>query len=153
MLVATTQSVGVVPVREEIGWSSDLDHQLALLAEFSKLRAKLEGIQTPGPRYASKILPLLPTDTVLYYRRTQSWGRPATSQSNLPSNSLRRAKFCNSGGNKRGSSNQHTTPKELIDQVHAVSQYLGDEVVITARANSFLRGHGPVLQPKYGKPD
>src|SRR6267143_5146158 len=65
-VVATTQSVGVVPVREEIGWSSDLDHELALLAEFSKLRTKLEEIQTPGPRYESKILPLLPTDTVLY---------------------------------------------------------------------------------------
>src|SRR6266481_2983555 len=65
-VVATTQSVGVVPVREEIGWSSDLDHELALLAEFSKLRTKLEEIQTPGPRYESRILPLLPTDTVLY---------------------------------------------------------------------------------------
>ena len=64
-VVATTQSVGVVPVREEIGWSSDLDHELALLAEFSKLRTKLEEIQTPGPRYESRILPLLPTQPAL----------------------------------------------------------------------------------------
>src|SRR5260370_33138734 len=64
-VVATTQSVGPVPVREEIAWSSDLDHELALLAEFSKLRTKLEEIQTPGPRYESKILPLLPADNVL----------------------------------------------------------------------------------------
>src|SRR6202795_186079 len=45
-VVATTQTVGVVPVREEIGWSSDLNHELALLAEFSKLRQQLETIQT-----------------------------------------------------------------------------------------------------------
>src|SRR3984893_19550049 len=63
--LATTQSIGLVPVREEIGWSSDLDHELALLAEFSRLRQKLEAIDTPGPRYESKILPLLPADTVL----------------------------------------------------------------------------------------
>src|SRR5882757_2234747 len=37
-VVATTQSVGVVPIREEIGWSRDLDHEVALLAQFSKLR-------------------------------------------------------------------------------------------------------------------
>src|SRR6266478_1065183 len=65
-VAATTQSVGVVPVREEIAWSSDLDRELALLAEFSNLRTKLEQIQMPGPRYESKILPLLPADTVLY---------------------------------------------------------------------------------------
>src|SRR5437879_13491616 len=65
-VVATTQSVVVVPVSEEIAWSSDLDHELALLGELSKLRTTLEEIQTPGPRYESKILPLLPTDTVLY---------------------------------------------------------------------------------------
>ncbi|MGH9644256.1 MAG: FecR domain-containing protein, partial [Terriglobales bacterium] len=42
--MATTQKVGLVPVRQEIAWSSDLDHQLALLAEFSKLRKKLDTI-------------------------------------------------------------------------------------------------------------
>src|SRR5437879_10672616 len=41
-VVATTESVGLVPVHEEIGWSSDLDHELALLADFSKLRTKLD---------------------------------------------------------------------------------------------------------------
>ncbi len=143
-VVATTQSVGVVPVREEIGWSSDLDHQLALLAEFSKLRAKLEGIQTPGPRYASKILPLLPTDTVLYIG-VPNLGDALQQANRIFQQQLAQSEILQQWWNKRGSSNQHTTPKELIDQVHAVSQYLGDEVVITARANSFSDGHGPVL--------
>ena len=143
-VVATTQSVGVVPVREEIGWSSDLDHQLALLAEFSKLRAKLEGIQTPGPRYASKILPLLPTDTVLYIG-VPNLGDALQQANRIFQQQLAQSEILQQWWNKRGSSNQHTTPKELIDQVHAVSQYLDNEVVITARANSFSDGHGPVL--------
>src|SRR5207253_113887 len=64
-VVATTQSVGVVPVREEIAWSSN--------------------------------------------------------------------------------PNQHPTPQELIDQIQVISQYLGDEVVITARASSTSNEHGLVL--------
>src|SRR5204862_8243742 len=55
-VVATTQSVGVVSVRGEIGWSSDLDHELALRAEFSKLCAQLEEIRTPGRGLNNRIL-------------------------------------------------------------------------------------------------
>src|SRR5439155_1115551 len=60
--LATTQAVALVPVREEIAWSRDLDHELALLGEFSKLRAKFEQIPTPPARYESNILPLLPQE-------------------------------------------------------------------------------------------
>jgi hypothetical protein len=150
-VVATTQSVGVVPVREEIGWSSDLDHQLALLAEFSKLRAKLEEIQTPGPRYASKILPLLPADTVLYIG-VPNLGDALQQANRIFQQQFAQSKVLQEWWNKRGSSNQHPTPQELIDQVHAMSQYLGDEVVITARANSFSEGQGPVLLAEVRQP-
>jgi len=86
--VATTQSVGLVPVREEIAWSSDLDHELALLAEFSKLRVKLQEIQTPGPRYESKILPLLPADTVLYIGIPNLGAALQEANQNLPATPL-----------------------------------------------------------------
>src|SRR4029077_4648679 len=140
--VATTQSVGLVPVREEIGWSNDLDHELALLAEFSKLRTKLEEIQTPGPRYESKILPLLPADTVLYIG-IPNLGDALQQANRIFQQQLAHSEILLEWWSKRGPSNQHPTPQELIDQVHAVSQYLDDEVVITARGSSFSDGHGP----------
>src|SRR6267154_727198 len=139
-VVARTQSVCVVHVREEIAWTSDLDHQLALLAEFSKLRTKLAEIQTPGPRYESKILPLLPADTVLYIGSPNLWD--ALQQANkIFQQQLSQIKVLQEWWNKSGNSNQHPTPQELIDQIQVISQYLGDEVVITATSNE----HGPVL--------
>src|SRR6266446_6946138 len=149
--VATTQSVGLVPVREEIGWSSDLDHELALLAEFSKLRAKLEQIQTPGPRYESKILPLLPTDTVLYIG-IPNLGDALQQANQILQQQLSQSTVLQDWWNKSGKSNQHPTPQELIDQIHAISQYLGDEVVITARASSVSDSHGPVLLAEVRQP-
>jgi hypothetical protein len=140
-VVATTQSVGVVPVREEIAWSSDLDHELALLAEFSKLRKELAEIQTPGPRYESKILPLLPADTVLYIG-IPNLGDALQQANQIFQQQLSQSKVLQEWWNKSGNSTQHPTPQELIDQIHSVSQYLGDEVVITARG-SF--DSGPVL--------
>src|SRR5258705_13869231 len=142
--VATTQSVGLVPVREEIGWSSDLDHELALLAEFSKLREKLEQIQTPGPRYESKILPLLPADTVLYIG-IPNLGMALQQANQIFQQQLSQSKVLQDWWNKSGNSNQHPTPQELIDQIHYISQYLGDEVVITARGSFESNEHGPVL--------
>jgi hypothetical protein len=150
-VVATTQSVGVVPVREEIGWSSDLDHELALLAEFSKLRTKLEEIQTPGPRYESKILPLLPTDTVLYIG-IPNLGDALQQANQIFQQQLSQSTVLQDWWNKSGKSNQHPTPQELIDQIHAISQYLGDEVVITARASSVSDSHGPVLLAEVRQP-
>jgi DNA-binding FrmR family transcriptional regulator len=142
--VATTQSVGLVPVREEIGWSSDLDHELALLAEFSKLRTKLEEIQTPGPRYESKILPLLPADTVLYIG-IPNLGDALQQANQIFQQQLSQSKVLQDWWNKSGNSNQHPTPQELIDQIQVMSRYLGDEVVITARASSVSNGPGLVL--------
>src|SRR6266699_2416217 len=143
-VVATTQSVGVVPVREEIGWSNDLDHELALLAEFSKLRTKLEEIQTPGPRYESKILPLLPADTVLYIG-IPNLGDALQQANQVFQQQLSQSKVLQDWWNKSGNSNQHPTPQELIGQIQVISRYLGEEVVITARGSSASSGHGPVL--------
>ena len=150
-VVATTQSVGVVSVREEIGWSSDLDHELALLGEFSKLRTKLKEIQTPGPRYESKILPLLPTDTVLYIG-IPNLGDALQQANQIFQQQLSQSTVLQDWWNKSGKSDQHPTPQELIDQIHAISQYLGDEVVITARASSVSDSHGPVLLAEVRQP-
>jgi hypothetical protein len=143
-VVATTQSVGVVPVREEIAWSSDLDHELALLAEFSSLRKKLEEIQTPGPRYESKILPLLPADTVLYIG-IPNLGEALQQANQIFQQQLSQSKVLQDWWNKGGNSTQHPTPQELIDQIHYISRYLGDEVVITAQGSFESSEHGPVL--------
>jgi hypothetical protein len=142
--VATTQSVGLVPVREEIAWSSNLDHELALLAEFSKLRTKLQEIQSPGPRYESKILPLLPADTVLYIG-IPNLGDALQQANQIFQQQLSQSKVLQDWWNKSGNANQHPTPQELINQIQVMSRYLGDEVVITARASSASVGHGPVL--------
>ncbi|HUC52916.1 MAG TPA: FecR domain-containing protein [Candidatus Cybelea sp.] len=148
-VVATTESIGVVPVREEIAWSSDLDHELALLAEFSKFRAKLEEIHTPGPRYESKILPLLPADTVLYIG-IPNLGDALQQANQIFQQQLSQSKVLQDWWNKSGNSNQHPTPQELIDQIQVMSRYLGDEVVITARASSI--GHGPMLLAEVREP-
>jgi hypothetical protein len=149
--VATTQSVGLVPVSQEISWSNDLDHELALLAEFGKLREKLEAIPTPGPRYESKILPLLAQDTVLYIG-VPNLGNALQQANQIFQQQLSQSKVLQDWWNKSGNANQHPTPEELIGQIQAISQYLGDEVVITFRASPGANDHGPILLAEVKQP-
>jgi hypothetical protein len=149
--VATTQSVGRVPVSQEISWSNDLDHELALLAEVTKLRTRLETIQTPGPRYESKILPLLPADTVLYVG-IPNLGNALQQANQIFQEQLAQSKVLQDWWNKSGKSNQHPTPEELIGQIQAISQFLGDEVVITFRASPGAQEHGPLMLAEVRQP-
>jgi hypothetical protein len=149
--VATTQSVGTVPVSQEISWSSDLNHELALLAEFSTLREKLEAIPTPGPRYESKILPLLAPDTILYIG-IPNLGDALQQANQIFQQQLSQSKVLQDWWNKSGNSNQHPTPEELIGQIQAISQYLGNEVVITFRASPGANDHGPILLAEVKQP-
>jgi ferric-dicitrate binding protein FerR (iron transport regulator) len=149
--VATTQSVGTVPVSQEISWSSDLNHELALLAEFSTLREKLEAIPTPGPRYESKILPLLAPDTILYIG-IPNLGDALQQANQIFQQQLSQSKVLQDWWNKSGNSNQHPTPEELIGQIQAISQYLGNEVVITVGGVSSTNQHGPILLAEVQQP-
>ena len=142
--VATTQAVGLVPVREEIGWSKNLDEELALLAEFAMLREKFNEIPTPAPRYESKILPLLPQDTVLYIG-IPNLGDALQQANQIFQQQLAQSPVLQQWWSQGGHSNQHPTPEELISEIRTLSQYLGDEVVITMSGGATHHEGGPVL--------
>jgi FecR protein/Putative zinc-finger len=146
--LATTQAVALVPVREEIAWSHDLDHELALLAEFSKLREKFEQISTPPARYESKILPLLPQDTILYVS-IPNLGEALQQANQIFQQQLVESPVLQQWWGQVNRSAQQITPEELIAQVPALSQFLGDEVVITMSGGS---KNGPVLLSEIRQP-
>lgn len=146
--LATSPAVALVPVREEIAWSHDLDHELALLAEFSKLREKFEQIPTPPARYESKILPLLPQDTILYVS-IPNLGEALQQANQIFQQQLVESPVLQQWWGQVNRSAQQITPEELIAQVPALSQFLGDEVVITMGSGS---RNGPILLSEIRQP-
>jgi hypothetical protein len=138
--LATTQSVGTVPVSEEIGWTQNL----ALLAEFSKLREKFSEIPAPAPRYQSQILPLLPSDTVLYIG-IPNLGDALEQANQIFQQELSQSEVLQQWWSKIVQSNQGPTPEQLIAEIRTLSQYLGDEVVITVPGDSASSDAGPIL--------
>jgi hypothetical protein len=144
-VMATTQSVGVVPVQEEVGWSNNLE----LLSELSKLSKSINQIPMPPPRYQSNILPLLPADTVLYVG-IPNIGDALEQANQVFEQQLSQSKVLQEWWAKNAHGNQHPTPAELIGEIRTLSQYLGDEVVITMSGDSQV--HSPVLLAEVRQP-
>ncbi|HWS18152.1 MAG TPA: FecR domain-containing protein, partial [Candidatus Elarobacter sp.] len=133
--LTTNVSLGTVPVKQEIAWSQNLDKHLALLAEFAHLSNKLEKVQFPGLRYKSNVLATLPPNTVVFA------GIPNLGDAVQQANKLFQQELQESAvlrdwwqqvqaGKKNGPEFD-----EIINYVHDLGQYLGDEIVFSVSLN------------------
>ncbi|HYW73654.1 MAG TPA: FecR domain-containing protein, partial [Pyrinomonadaceae bacterium] len=128
--LSTNAAVGAVPVKQEIAWSQNLDQHLALLAEFAHLENRLEGVQMPGLRYQSKLLPLLPSGTILY-ASIPNLGDAAQQANLLFQQELQESQVLRDWWQKAQSKRKGPSFQEVIDEVHTLSQFLGDEIVFS----------------------
>jgi hypothetical protein len=133
--LTTNASLATVPVKQEIAWSQNLDKHLALLAEFAHLSNKLQTVQLPGLRYKSNVLGTLPANTVVFA------GIPNLGDAVQQANKLFQQELQESAvlrewwqqvqaGKKNGPEFD-----EIINYVHDLGQYLGDEIVFSVALN------------------
>jgi hypothetical protein len=126
--VATSPRLTRVDMHEEIGWSSQADKHLELLAQFANLRREIDKIPTPGPRYSSNLLGRVPTGSVLYA------SVPNAGDALAEANSIFQQQLQQSDALREWfSRGQGANPEELtqaIEKVRLLGQYLGDEVVL-----------------------
>ena len=128
--LSTGAAVGTVPVKQEIAWSQNFDQHLALLAEFAKLKTRLETVQMPGLRYQSKILPLLPSSTVLY-ASIPNLGDAVQQANQLFQQQLQESPVLKNWWQHVQSRKGAPNFSEIVDEIHNLSQYLGDEIVFS----------------------
>ena len=133
--LTTNASLATVPVKQEIAWSQNLDKHLALLAEFAHLSNKLEAVQMPGLRYKSNVLGTLPVNTVVFA------GIPNLGDAVQQANKLFQQELQESAVLREWwqqvQSGKKNGPEfdEIINYVHDLSQYLGDEIVFSVALN------------------
>ena len=138
---STNASVGSVPVKQEIAWSQNLDKHLALLAEFAHLENKLETVKMPELRYQSNLLPLLPSSTILY-ASIPNLGDAVDQANKLFQQELQESQVLRDWWQQAQSKKGAPKYDEVIEYVHDLSQYLGNEIVFSVSHD----GHsGPPL--------
>lgn len=126
--INTSSELQAVPIKQEISWSDNLDHYLALLAEFSKLKQQLEQIPMPGPRYESALLPRVPATTKIFVS-IPNLGEALAEANQVFQQQLQQSAVLQQWWTKMQAQNRGPKPEELIEKVRQASQYLGNEIV------------------------
>jgi FecR-like protein/uncharacterized protein DUF3352 len=122
---ATNPTMALTSVEQDIAWSEKSSKYVALLGEMAAISKKLEAIPGPGMRYGSKLTAVLPANTAVFV------SMPNLSSTLAEANSIfeERAKqspVLREWWDADGARNV----RKIVEQVRAVSDYLGDEVVL-----------------------
>ncbi len=137
---ATNPTMALTGVGRDIAWSEKSAKYLALLGDMSAISKKLDAIEGPGMRYGSKLTSSLPANTAIFV------SMPNLSTTLAEANSIfeERAKqspVLKEWWDAEGARNV----RKIVDQVRAVSDYLGDEIVLAVPATGGKLGNPVVV--------
>jgi hypothetical protein len=126
--VSTNDNLSPAPVEQQIAWSHDREKYLPLLAQFATLQKRFEQIPFPQPRYSSDLLARVPTDTVLYIS-IPNLGDFLSEANSIFQDQLKQSAALQQWWNQ-GHGQNTVDFDALVEKIHQMSEYLGDEIVI-----------------------
>ncbi len=123
---ATSATMKNTSVAEDISWSHNSAKYVALLGEFAAIQKRIEETPGPGLRYQSKLAGLLPENTMVF-ASIPNLGPPALAEANK----LFEERVGQSAVLREWWNDQESRKLRLmVDRVRAISDYLGDEVML-----------------------
>jgi hypothetical protein len=146
--VATSDNLSPEPMEQQIAWSHDRDKFLPLLAQFSLLQHRIEQIPLPELRYASDLLTRVPSDTVLYIS-IPNLGDFLSEANQIFHDQLQKSPALKQWWDS-GHAQNTADLDSLVEKLHQMSQYLGDEIVIVSVNPSKNQGFAVVADVKRG---
>jgi FecR protein/Putative zinc-finger len=132
--VATGQNMSAVPVAEDIAWSRDLPKHLELLAQIHQLSKRLETVSLPALRYRSNLLARVPSDT-LFYASLPNAGQALEDANRILQEQIQQSDTLREWWT-HGQPDNNNEWNDMITKLRALSDYLGEEVVIVGFRDS-----------------
>jgi len=126
--ISTSDSLTPAPIEQQIAWSQDRVQYLALTAQFALLQNRIGQIPFPQPRYTSDLLARVPADTLLYVS-IPNLGDFMVQANSIFHEQLKQSPQLQQWWGK-GHARDTAELDAMVDKLHSVSQYLGNEVVI-----------------------
>jgi FecR protein/Putative zinc-finger len=125
----TTQNLAPEPVSEQVAWSPNREQYVELLAQFSVLQHRIEQIPIPQ-RYGSDLLDRMPGSTELYVS-IPNLGDFVSQAKAIFEDQLKQSPVLQQWWTN-GKQDKTTELDALVNKLHDLSQYLGDEMVVVA---------------------
>jgi hypothetical protein len=146
----TNAAIDTVPVKDEVSWSRNAARYAKVLESLTALRKDLNGVQIPDARHSTRLLDMMPANTVFYAALPNLGATIAESnriiQERIQQNPELRDWFASQRGPHGPAMNDAvTTIKEFGDQ-------LGDEIAISAGMNDQGQPTDPVVLAQLKNP-
>jgi hypothetical protein len=146
----TNAAIDTVPVKDEVSWSRNAARYTKVLESLTALRKDLNGVQMPDARHSTRLLDMMPANTVFYAALPNLGATIAESnriiQDRIQQNPELRDWFASQRGPHGPAMNDAvTTIKEFGDQ-------LGDEIAISAGMNDQGQPTDPVVLAQLKNP-
>ncbi|WP_031495283.1 FecR family protein [Bryobacter aggregatus] len=122
-------------VPEQIAWSKDATRYLTMLNEVAKITKQIKALPLPALRMNSKLLPLLPADTVVYVAIPNLTGTVADA-TKIFEDRLNQSPVLKEWWDTK----QVSDIRELAEKLRSAGAQIGDEIVVAATMDG---KHGP----------
>lgn len=134
--IATEEYLAAIPIEKEIAWSRDVDRYVALLQELAELRREIKKrVPAPGLRYSSRLLDLVPEDTV-FYAAIPNLGPTIAETQAVIRERLDKSPILKEWWQEHDTSGQFGEMiDEAVSKITELSDYLGAETVVTGQAS------------------
>ena len=126
--MATSDKLDPAPVEQQISWSHDREKYLPLIAQFAVLEHRIAQIPFPEPRYSSDLLARVPAETLLYIS-IPNLGDFLNEANNIFHEQLSKSPALQQWW-AQGNENKTVELDTLVQKIHQMSQYLGEEIVV-----------------------
>lgn len=128
--MATSDNLAPEPLDQEFAWSADREKYIGLMAQLANVQHLIAQIPFPQSRYSSDLLPRMPDNTLLYIS-IPNLGDYLSQANAIFQDQLSQSPELQQWWS-RGQKGNSPDLNSLVEKIHDVSQYLGDEVVIAA---------------------
>ncbi len=142
--VTTNPSIEMIPVKDDVSWSRNAANYAQTLAALSGLNKDLNKVQQPGVRNSTRLLDLMPENTVVYAALPNLTATIAEShrimQERISQNPALRQWYEKERSGQRGPGMD-----QVIGTVREFGEYLGDEVAVSLSMNSKGEPDSPLV--------
>jgi ferric-dicitrate binding protein FerR (iron transport regulator) len=141
--VTTHESIERIAVKDDIAWSRNADQYIKMLDE---VRAKIDAaVAMPGNRYSTRLLDLMPADTVIYVAIPNISETLARANDILQENLRQNAELNEWWQKEQRDAKGRQGMNKTIDVIRQFGNQIGDEVVLTASAKAGGEPDEPVI--------
>lgn len=146
----TNASIEKIPVKDEIAWSRNAARYAQTLASLTALQKELNAVAKPGVRYSTRLLDMMPENTVLYA------ALPNLSTTIAESNRIIEERIQQNPALKDWFANRHEPRGPGMNQAIATikdfGEQLGDEIAVGASMNDSGQPQAPIVLAELKNP-